>query len=233
MKVLGVIPARGGSKGIRGKNLAPLGNRPLLFYTCREARKARTLDRIIVSTDDRKIARIARKFGIAVPFLRPKVLAGDRAPMVSVLKHALAEMATNEKFAADVVVVLQPTSPFRRAAHIDQTVRALVKSRAQAAVTVVDVPHNMSPESALRIRSGVLTSIRKGAPALRRQDKKEFVARNGPAVLAVRSALIRKGKLYGTKTAGVRMGKLESLDIDGPDDLVLARALFASGKAFR
>jgi CMP-N,N'-diacetyllegionaminic acid synthase len=225
MRVLAVIPARGGSKGIPRKNLARLGGRPLLSYTCRAAQKARRLDRVILSTDNAAIARAGRKLGVEVPFLRPRALASDRAPMAAVLRHALRELERRDGYRADVVVVLQPTSPFRRPGHIDATVAALLRSKADSAVTVTPIPHNMSPDSALVVRSGRLVPLRRGAPVLRRQDKKSYVARNGPAVLAVRAALVMKGRLYGKRTVGVSMSALDSIDIDGPDDLRLAEAL--------
>lgn len=149
--------------------------------------------------------------------------------MVDVLRDAIRRLNRLDGYRADVVVVLQPTSPFRRSAHIDATVRALVKSKAESAVTVVPIPHNMSPDSAMMMRSGRLLPIRSGPSILRRQDKRSYVARNGPAVLAVRAGMIESGRLYGKSVIGVPMSPLDSIDIDGPGDLTLAESLMRFG----
>src|ERR1041385_2573127 len=117
--VLGVIPARGGSKGIANKNLVPVCGRPLLAYTADAVRASRRLARVIVSTDDRAIADAARALDLEVPFLRPSDLAADATPMLPVLQHAVDAMNA-AGFSADTVVLLQPTSPLRRGEHIDR-----------------------------------------------------------------------------------------------------------------
>src|SRR5215210_6014912 len=108
MQVLGVIPARGGSRGIPRKNLAPLGGRPLIAHTCEAARQSRVLTRVIVSTDDREIAETAEALGMDVPFLRPAHLAVDHTPMVDVLLDLLRGLAEREGYYPEVVVLLQP-----------------------------------------------------------------------------------------------------------------------------
>ena len=124
MNVLGVIPARGGSKGISNKNLALLGGRPLLAYTADAVKESKLLTRTIVSTDDARIADCARSLGLDVPFMRPSALAGDDVPMLPVVQHAVAALEA-DGFAADAVVLLQPTSPLRRGEHIDAAVNWL------------------------------------------------------------------------------------------------------------
>src|SRR5215207_3892869 len=124
MNVLGVVPARGGSKGIPHKNLTLAAGRPLLAYTADAARGSRRLTRVVVSTDDPAIAVVARGLGLDVPFMRPADLAQDATPMLPVLQHADREMAA-QGFHADAIVLLQPTSPLRRAVHIDDAVALL------------------------------------------------------------------------------------------------------------
>ena len=127
MTVLGVIPARGGSKGIPDKNLALVGGRPLLAYTADAVKGSARLTRTIVSTDDARIADSARSLGLDVPFLRPSSLAADDTPMLPVLQHAV-DTLKSDGFRADIVVLLQPTSPLRRGEHIDAAV-ALAAAR--------------------------------------------------------------------------------------------------------
>ncbi|MGH9346752.1 MAG: cytidylyltransferase domain-containing protein [Vicinamibacterales bacterium] len=213
MRVLGVIPARGGSKGIPGKNLRPLAGRPLLAYTADAARESRRLSRVIVSTDDTAIRDAARGLQLEVPFMRPKELAQDDTPMLPVLQHAVRVMA-GLGFTADAVVLLQPTSPLRRGEHIDRAVDLLVSSAAESVVTVVEVPHQFNPVSVLRLEGERLVPFLDGPSILRRQDKPHVFARNGPAVLAVRAAVLARESLYGDDCRPLVMSLEDSVDVD-------------------
>lgn len=229
MKVLAVIPARGGSKGIPYKNIAPLGGRPLLAWTIEAALKAVGVDRVVVSTDDARIAEVARAKGAEVPFVRPAELAGDTAPALPVMRHALDALAqAPDPWTADVVAYLQPTSPFRNHRHIERAVD-LLKSNpsADTVVSVVRVPHNMQPASLMRSSNGVLEFlVPEDERRFRRQDKRdEMVARNGPALLLLRSSVVRSGRLYGDTILPLEMDRLHSLDIDEPLDMEVAERL--------
>jgi CMP-N-acetylneuraminic acid synthetase len=218
MNVLGVIPARGGSKGIPHKNLVAIAGRPLLAYTADAVRDSGRLTRTIVSTDDAEIAAAARRFGLEVPFLRPAELAADAAPMLPVLQHAVAAMR-QLGFTADCIVLLQPTSPLRRAAHIDAAVDLLDATGADSVVSVVDVPHQFNPVSVMRLEGDRLVPFVAGPAVLRRQDKPRVFARNGPAVLAVRAEVLERGSLYGDDVRPLMMTPEESADVDAPADL--------------
>lgn len=224
MNVLGVVPARGGSKGIPQKNLAMIAGRPLLAYTADAARASRHLSRVVVSTDDESIAAAARALGLEVPFMRPADLAADDTPMLPVLQHAAREVARAGS-AADIVVLLQPTSPLRRASHIDDAIELLQSTAADSIVSVVEVPHQFSPVSVMRLDGGRLRPFLDGPPVTRRQDKPRVYARNGPAVLAVRRHVLDAGSLYGSDSRPLLMAAADSLDVDGPDDLALAEFL--------
>ena len=227
-----MIPARGGSKGIPRKNLAPLAGRPLIAYTIEAARLSRSLSRVIVSTDDEEIAAIARWNGADVPFLRPPELALDHTPMIDVLVDALGMLDQREQYRADVVVLLQPTSPFRRENHIDAAVDLLISSGADSVVTVMQVPHQFTPESLMRLRGDRLDPFTEGPTYTRRQDKQVLFARNGPAVIATRSrVLLDEHLLYGADTRGVVMSREDSFDIDEAFDLKVAELLMASRSA--
>jgi CMP-N-acetylneuraminic acid synthetase/SAM-dependent methyltransferase len=218
LKVLAVIPARGGSKGIPHKNLTIVAGRPLLAYTADAARGSSRLTRVIVSTDDEAIAAAARALGLEVPFVRPAALAADEAPMLPVLQHALAAMR-ERGFAADVVVLLQPTSPRRQSQHIDAAVDLLERTGADSVVSVVEVPHQFNPVSVMRLEGDRLLSFIEGPLVTRRQDKPRVFARNGPAVLTVRTSVLERGSLYGDDCRALVMSAEESLDIDTPRDL--------------
>jgi CMP-N,N'-diacetyllegionaminic acid synthase len=227
-----VIPARGGSKGIPRKNLAPLAGRPLIAYTIEAARMSRSLSRTIVSTDDEEVAAIAKGVGADVPFLRPPHLALDHTPMIDVLVDALATLDRQEEYRPDVVVLLQPTSPFRREDHIDAAVDLLISSGADSVVTVTQVPHQFTPESLMQLRGDRLDPFVQGSTSTRRQDKPVLFARNGPAVVATRSRVVLDERaLYGADTRGVVMSREDSFDIDEAFDLKIAELLMASRPA--
>ena len=224
MKILGIIPARGGSKGIPNKNLALLCGRPLLAYTADAVKQSRKLTRTIVSTDDERIAECARSLGLEVPFMRPAPLAADDAPMLPVVQHALEAMK-ERGFDADMVVLLQPTSPLRRAEHIDAAIDWLERTAADSMVSVVEVPHQFNPVSVMRLEDGLLKPFLDGPTPTRRQDKPRVFARNGPAVLAVRAAVVASGSLYGERSWPLGMSAEDSIDIDTPSDLKLVEFL--------
>lgn len=227
-----MIPARGGSKGIPRKNLALLAGRPLLAYTVAAARASRGLTRVMVSTEDAEIAAAARQLGADVPFLRPAHLAGDETPMLDVLVDLLASLEQQERYRPDILVLLQPTSPFRRATHIDGAIDLLTASGADSVVSVVPVPHQFTPTSLMRLDGDRLVPWSDVPAPTRRQDKPRLFARNGPAVLAVRADLLVRAKtLYGPDTRGLVMSREVSFDIDDALDLRIAELLMTSGVA--
>jgi len=223
LNILGLIPARGGSKAIPHKNIVPLAGKPLLAYTCDAALSSRRLTRVLLNTDDPQIAEVGRACGVEVPFLRPAELAQDETPILPVIQHTLGWLLENQGFETDVVVLLQPTSPLRSAEHIDAAVDLLLEKGADTVVSVVEVPHQFNPVSVMRLdERGYLVPFLPGEMILRRQDKPRVYARNGPAVLVVRRDTLEGGKLYGERTLPYEMDAASSLDIDAPDDLVLA-----------
>lgn len=225
MKILGLIPARGGSKGIPGKNLISLCGKPLLQYTCEAAKGSKILTRVILSTDDQKIADAATDFGIEVPFLRPKELSEDGTPMIDVLLHVLAELA-KLKQEPDILVLLQPTSPLRTAEDIDGAIALLQQTGADTVVSVVDVPHRFIPRSLMILQDSRLHPYSEQPSPLLRQEKQRLYARNGPAVLCLNVAFLKKAKrFYAGDTRAFVMPRERSVDIDEAFDLRLAEML--------
>jgi CMP-N-acetylneuraminic acid synthetase len=209
--ILGLIPARGGSKGIPRKNLALVAGRPLLAWTVAAAQEARTLMQLVVSTDDDEIAAVA---GIDV-LRRPQELAADDTPMLDVVRHAV------EQLAPEVVVVLQPTSPLRRAEHIDAAVTLLHESGADAVVSVVEVPHRYRPDSLMALEGARVAPL---GETRDRHTKDRVYARNGPAVLVLRADRLGDD-LYGGDCRPFLMDDRDSLDVDSPFELELADLL--------
>lgn len=229
MIVLGVVPARGGSKGIPGKNLRVLAGRPLLAYTADAALASARLSRVVLSTDDAEIADAGRRLGLDVPFMRPPVLASDESPMLPVLQHAVRTLGESG-FRPDAVVLLQPTSPLRRAEHVDAAVAMLETTGADSVVSVVEVPHQFSPSSVMTLDGDRLRPLSDAPAPTRRQDKVRAFARNGPAVLAVRTRTLETGSLYGEDSRALIMDARDSLDVDTAWDLELAESIL-SGRA--
>lgn len=227
-RILAVIPARGGSKGIPFKNLALLGGRPLIAWTIAAAKAAQGLDRVIVSTDDENIAATAREHGAEVPFLRPPEFSGDNAPALDVIVHALTELKSYGGAPYDAVAYLQPTSPFRSAAQLTEAITLFDSEQPDTLVSVTAVPHNMVPSSLMH-PAGSLGPFMLQPPTaqkLRRQEKEKLFARNGPAILIVSAAdAVARSRLYGERVLRFEMDRLSSLDIDDPVDLEIARHL--------
>jgi CMP-N,N'-diacetyllegionaminic acid synthase len=228
-RVLGLIPARGGSKSIPRKNIAMLAGRPLLSYTCDAALNSRVLARVVLSTDDEEIAEVGRESGVKVPFLRPAELANDDTPSVDVAEHAIRWLADHDGWQAEVVVLLQPTSPLRQARHVDEALHRMEDVNADTVVSVIPVPHRFSPYNIMKLEGGLLQDFwqdQVGFDRFRRQNLPVLYARNGPAVLASRASLIMESNtFYGARIAPYLMTEEESVDIDTAFDLRLAEWL--------
>jgi CMP-N-acetylneuraminic acid synthetase len=216
IEIVGLIPARGGSKGIPRKNLVPLAGRPLIVWTIEAARASRMLTRVVVSTDDDEIAAVARDREVEV-LDRPAGLADDATPMLDVIRHACAELGR-----VDVLVLLQPTSPLRRPDHIDQAVIVLLEDESRdVVVSVVPVPHRFRPGKLMEEQQGRLVPL--GSEPLHRHGATLY-ARNGPAVLALRPDRLGDD-LYGGAVQPYVMEERDSVDVDEPNDLRLAELL--------
>jgi CMP-N-acetylneuraminic acid synthetase len=225
-RALGVIPARGGSKGIPRKNLIPLGGRPLLAYTVDAAKQSERLAHVVLSTEDPEIARVARTFGVDV-IARPDALAEDSTPMLPVVQHALA-VAERSLGHFDLVFTLQVTSPFRTAGDVDAAIELLRSSGAESVIGVVRVFDN-HPARIKRIRDGRLVPFDTPEPeGIRRQDLPPAYLRNG-AVYVSRRDVVVDGSLLGDDQCPYEMPPERSINIDEPLDLALAHAALASG----
>jgi CMP-N,N'-diacetyllegionaminic acid synthase len=226
-RVLGIVPARGGSKGVPGKNLRALAGRPLLEYTARAALESGVLDRTILSTDSQEIADAGLGAGLEVPFMRPASLAQDDTPMLPVLEHAVAALAA-DGWEADVIVLLQPTSPLRRPSHVRDAVIRLRETGADSVVTVVELPRHLSPDYVMRIDDGVLRPfLPEGSRITRRQDARPAYSRDGTVYACWRRTIERFGSIYGERCQPLIVDAADSLSIDSPDDWAAAERRLA------
>lgn len=241
MNVLGVITARGGSKGIPGKNLKLLGGRPLIAYTIDAARQSGVLDRVVLSTDDAAIAEAARGLGCEVPFLRPAELARDDTPHLPVMQHAVEWLAAHDNYHPDLVLILQPTSPLRRAEHVQEAVALAQTSGADSVVGVSAVPVHYHPLRTLRVDpAGTATLFVTGEPVRRRDKRRQDLpavwAMNGAIYIFRTSTLFDpEPSLFGARSAAYVMPHPSGLSIDDPDDWTeverhLAQAITGQGR---
>lgn len=225
-KVVGLIPARGGSKGIPGKNLVPLLGKPLISYTCEAALTSRQLDMAIVSTDDARVAETAGQYGITEIHERSPALSTDDAPMVEVVRD-VATWLDLRGIAWHLIVLLQPTSPLRTFIHIDEAMALLAQQDGASLVSVTRVSHRFVPSSLMTLdQSGWVRPLDATAVSLaRRQEKPVLYARNGPAIVATGRESLEGGSLYADPCVGYVMSPLDSIDVDDADDLELAGLL--------
>ncbi len=227
MNILAFIPARGGSKGIHRKNMADLNGQPLLKYTFDAAKESRLINRIILSTDDKEFADYGRENGIEVA-MRPDSLASDTALMKDAIAYHLGELS-KEGYDPDIFILLQPTSPLRTAAHIDEALSLLIEDeKADALVSVKDIPHEYLPMKIMELdESGALQFYyENGESYVNRQSLPHFYARNGAAIYAVYSRVfLEKGSFYGTRCIPYLMKEEDSVDIDTEFDLFVASCL--------
>ena len=223
--VLAIVPARGGSKGVPGKNLRPLAGRTLLDYTAAAARQSGVIDRVVLTTDDAAVADAGRAAGLEVPFLRPAALAQDDTPMLPVLKHAIGALIS-DGWTPELVVLLQPTSPLRTPAHVRAAVDLLRSSGADSVVTVVEVPKHLSPDYVMKIEDGVLRPfLPEGARISRRQDVRPAYSRDGTVYAFRRDTVERFDSIYGDDCRPLVIDAAESLSIDTPEDWAAAERI--------
>jgi CMP-N,N'-diacetyllegionaminic acid synthase len=228
--VLALVPARGGSKGVPGKNVKPLAGHSLLDYTARAARESGVIDRIILSTESSEITDAGRRAGLEVPFVRPAALAADDTPMVPVIHHALAELS-RQGWSPAIVVLLQPTSPLRRPNHIREAVKLLRDTGADSVVTVVEVPRHLSPDYVMRIEDGRLKAfLPEGERVTRRQDARPAYSRDGTVYAFRRATFEKTGGIYGEDCRPLLIDSRDSLSIDSPADWDEAERLLTGSR---
>lgn len=230
LNVLGLVTARGGSKGIPRKNLAEVAGKPLIAWTI-ESALASSLDRLVVSTDDSEIAHVARRWGGEVPFQRPAELARDDSPHLPVVQHAVEWLETHEGYCPGAIALLQPTSPLREARDIDGAIRLLVEKEIDRVVAVAESP--VYPYQMYRLTEEGRLEEAASRPEgyVRRQDIPSVYAVNG-AIYLVRRHILDTADTFVTESCyGYVMPRSRSLDVDEPWELRLADLLLREREA--
>jgi len=224
--MLALIPARGGSKGLPGKNIRPMAGLPLIAHTIRAARAAANVTRVVVSTDCADIAAVALMHGAEVPFLRPPELASDTSLAIDAYLHACTTLETQGAPRIDELVVLLPTSPLRRADDIDGAIRAYRQRQAEAVISVTPSAHPLQWAKVVDAQ-GVLRDAMPGAfdTMANRQALTQTFMPNGAIYVFSRALLERRQGYYHERTYAYEMPKERSIDIDDQFDFTIAQFL--------
>ncbi len=227
--VWGIVPARGGSKGVPRKNVKLLAGRPLLHYTAKPALESGIFSRLVLSTEDPEIAKRGKDLGLDVPFARPAELALDTTPMIDVLLYTVERLlAENTGPRPDLIFLLQPTSPFRTPELIRRLVDRLWSTGADSLITVMALPQHCSPDFVMKIVDGKITFfLEAGGRVTRRQDARIAYLRNGTAYILRLEALLRNRSIYCDNAIPFIQPAEESLTIDDLEDWEAAERHFA------
>jgi len=212
---IGIIPARGGSKGLPGKNIRPLCGKPLIAWSIEAGLQSSFMDHVMVTTDDQEIAAVARQFGAAVPFLRPKKLADDRSPTFDAVKHALDHYRDREHREFDYVVLLEPTSPLRERGDIDAMIRRLVdhEDRFDSIVSIGEVHEH--PSIMKKIDGDSLSPYCEDlGRTTRRQDNPPAYFPYGVAYITRTGTLLAEKTFYPARTTFFSIKRHQNYEID-------------------
>lgn len=224
--MLAIIPARGGSKGLSGKNIKILNGKPLIAYTIEAAKKASSIDRVLVTTDSREIADVAKRYGAEVPFLRPAYLAEDTSKAQDAYIHAVEYMRDEEGVDISKFMVLLPTTPFRDEKHIDEAVKRFKRSKADTLISIrkVETPASWmlnKDEQDRIVNCGFDEEFSSG----NRQGNIVHYVPNGAIYILDYELLKTKFTYYSNNTIGYEMCQVDSVDIDNIDDFEYAKYL--------
>jgi CMP-N,N'-diacetyllegionaminic acid synthase len=230
-RVLGVVPARGGSKGIPGKNAKQLGGKPLIAHVIESALRAKKLSKVVLSTDSEELADIGRRFGAQVPFMRPKNIAGDNASLLDTVRHALQYHRENGEL-FDAAISLQPTCPFTKASTIDAAIDLLCQSGCETVTAVTELSKG-HPYITKRVgsesRLSNFVDIPAGLDISTRQNRETAYTMTGAMYLR-RIDVVEdpnlKGHGLGSDSRGIIVSELEALDINTHMDFHYAEFLF-------
>ncbi|WP_299667500.1 acylneuraminate cytidylyltransferase family protein [uncultured Polaribacter sp.] len=215
MTILGIIPARGGSKGVPRKNIKLLGGKPLLQYTSEVALKSKYISKLIVSSEDDEIIEVAKSIGIEVPFKRPDHLALDSSPTLPVIIHAL-EFYKQKNIFFDAVCLLQTTSPFRTVAFLNKAIEIFMDKGTDSLFSTREVPHEYNPHWVFEEKEDKTLQIVTGEKEVisRRQDLPKVFHRDGSIYITKASVLMKQKSLFGQSISHIESPKINHVNID-------------------
>ena len=226
MKILTIIPARGGSKGIKLKNLAKINGKPLVAFSIEHSLASKLINRTIVSTDNEEIAKVSEEYGAEIPIFRNKELAGDLVLDLPVFEHMLTYLKEEENYEPEIVVHLRPTSPYRKSKWVDSAIKLLIKNTSADSVRSVSEP-SQHPYRVFEIKNKYLFPLmheRHQEPyLLRRQDLPKMYYYNCVIDVTKPSTIFNKKSMTGDKMLPYIMKPEDSIDIDKPMDLEFAK----------
>lgn len=225
-KILLIITARGGSKRLPGKNTRLINGKPMIAYAIEAAKKSKYVDRVIVSTDDEKTAKISKKFGAEIPFMRPAELATDTASSLAVLQHAVNWMESKEGFKADIIALIQPTSPLVLAEDVDATIEKMIYTKSNSSFSVCEVHHR--PEWMFFVDKNKTKPYIVDVPeTARSQDFPALYTTNGAVYAMKRDLLMKRNMIRDRKNSCAYIMPVDrSIDIDTQIDFELTKILF-------
>ena len=225
-KILGIIPARGGSKRIPNKNIKKLLGKPMIYYTIKEAKKSKYLSEIVVSTEDKKIAKIVNEYNVKV-IDRPKYLAKDTSSSLDIFKHVITQLENKENFSPDIVVILQPTSPLRIVHDIDNSIRKFIFNKCDSVVSVSKVEHPPHWMYILKNRKLNRIIIKGQENKIERKDLPTIYQLNGAVEVTSRNNIIKNNSLLGKMILPYLMPLNRSIDIDNVLEFNLTKLLLS------
>ena len=227
LKILGIIPARGGSKRLARKNLRLLAGKPLVAWTIEAARAARRLSRLVVSSDDAEVLEVAAGYDANLPLARPGDISGDQSPAIDFVRHALSVLEAGGQGSFDAVVIMQPSSPLTLPADIDATIDLLIRSGADSAVSVMQLDHAVHPLK-MKLLEGdrLLPYLEEERGRMAAHELPTIYVRNC-SVYATRRHVIDAGAVIGDDCRAYVMPRERSLDINEELDLLFAEFLLS------
>jgi CMP-N,N'-diacetyllegionaminic acid synthase len=223
-KILCIIPARGGSKGVKRKNIKPIAGKPLIAYSVEQAKRSRYIDRVIVSTEDEEIAKISKQYGAEVPFVRPVELAGDEVSTIDVLLHAIHWMEEEDTYHFDILVLLHTTTPLRRTIDIDACIEKLIEKKADNVFSVTEAHRNPYFNMVEVGDDGRIALSKKGS-FTSRQNAPKVYDMNSSIYVWWKDILKMEKKIFLKNSCIYVMPKERSIDIDEPLDFRIAEFL--------
>lgn len=226
-KIIAIIPARSGSKGLKNKNIKKLGPYPLVAWPIMAAKKSKYIDKIVVSTDSKKIAAISKKFGLSVPFLRPKKISGDKSSSFEVIKHCLSFLEKKNYF-FDYIILIEPTSPLTTQKDIDKALEILYRKKNHSK-SIVSVSKNINTHPSFNVKINkngkIKTNFKKFKNNRRRQDLAKVYFFDGSFYISEVNTLLKEKTFYHRETLAYVNEKWKAFEIDDIVDFICVEAL--------